>query len=257
MGATSQRGRTIEEGYYRAVLATTLARNARTGTTLQTSGSRLVTTLGARSSGISRFGYVEATQSPVTAATQPKAPMSLSLSNIIGAVGNAVGNIFGGTPTATSPTPTSTLGSVTSAVGSVIGAVLPGGGAVNTVMNLPGRSGSSGISDVILERPASGSGGGGGLSRYGIPRGWSKKRVKALVRSVGVSVAASILSAPLEGVAIVATMAGSRGRGISARDLRVTKRVTRRVLGIARDLAAIRPPAARRAPSRGTRVICN
>jgi len=179
--------------------------------------------------------------------------MSLNLNNVIGGIANVVGGIFGGAPTQTAPTVQNTFGTVTSAVGSVLGAVIPGGGLANSAISLPGRA--AGVSEVILERPT-GGGGGGGLARYGIPRGWTKKKVRALVRTVGVSVAASILSAPLEGVAIVAMMGGSRGRGISARDLRVTKRVTRRVLGIARDLAAIRPPA-RRAPSRGTRVICN
>jgi hypothetical protein len=193
---------------------------------------------------------------PSTATTvQRQSSMSLNLNSIIGGVANVVGGIFGNAPTATVPTATTTLGTVSSAVGGVLGAVLPGGigPVVNGAMQLPGRS--SGISDVILENPRGGTS-GGGLSRYGIPRGWTRKKVRALVRTVGVSVAAGIIGAPLEGVAITAMMGTGRSRGISARDLRTTKRVTRRVLGIARDLAAIRPPA-RRAPSRGTRVICN
>lgn len=205
---------------------------------------------------------------PATTALEQSTPAQpMSLAQIIGAVGNAVGDILAPTPTATVPTPTSPVNTFGNVVSGAL-SVLPGVGTVASGLlnavgagSLPGRANTpvaGGMSEFILERPT-GSGGTGmsGLARYGIPRGWTRKKVKALVRTVGVAQAAAILGAPLEGVAIVACSPGRRGRGISSRDLRITRRVTRRVLGIARDLAAIRPPAARRAPSRGTRVICN
>jgi len=185
----------------------------------------------------------------------------MAIGNIIGAIGNAVGAIFSPAPPAAGPTPTPaagfTLGNVVGAAAGAVGAILPGSSGAAAVATLPGRAAGGGTSEFLLERPT-GSGGSPmtGLARLGIPQGWTRKKIRALVRYVGPGQASAIIGAPLESVAIIAVSGRSRGRGISARDLRTTKRVTRRVLSIARDLAALRPSAPRRSSSR-TIVKCN
>lgn len=178
-------------------------------------------------------------------------PMPISIGGILQTLGNIAGSVLGGgtAGTATGPTTTSTIGAVASGVGALAGTLLPGSGPTATMAArsaLPGRA--SGVSDVVLERTSG--------TTYGAPSGWSRKKIKALVRFVGPAAAASIVGIPLEAAAIIAVSTRTRSRGISARDLRVTRRVTRRVLGIARDLAAIRPPA-RRVGGRSIRQICN
>lgn len=242
------------------------AQNAATGTILQTNGQRITALTTDQHRALARERVAARSSTPVTvqsgttsSTTEPKNVMPLSVSNILNAAGSAVQSLFGGSGTATSPTVTSTLGTVGSVVTSVLGGTMPGAMVpVAAATVLPGRA-NSGVSEFLLERPAgssSGSAGGSALARLGFPPGWTRKKVKALVRYVGPGQASAIIGAPLESVAIVAVSGGRRSRGISARDLRVTKRVTRRVLGIARDLQALRPSAPRRSSSR-TVVRCN
>jgi len=255
VSARTVRGRTLETAYLNALQKKLLERASRNPTDAGAYMRRFNPATGRYETGVARSStqpLVAATVAPQTSTVSNAMP---SIANIIGNVANAVGGIFGNGATATAPTATNTFGSVANAVGSVVGAVFPGGPAVNTALavgNLPGRASGGGMSEYLLERPTGSAGGAAltGLQRLGIPPGWTRKKVKALVRYVGPGQASAIIGAPLESVAIVAVSTHSRSRGISARDLRVTKRVTRRVLGIARDLACIRPPAPRRSLKR-------
>jgi len=271
MPAQTQRGRQLEARYYSALAARIQQQNQRTGTVMLTSGQRISFGDAYTSSALNprripsseerRANYQASLASSALASGSTKQSTSteMSLANIVGAVGNVVGAIFSPAPPASGPTPspTSTLGTVVNAAAGAAGALLPGMYGAGAVATLPGRATGGGMSEFMLERPT-GSGGAAmsGLARLGIPSGWTRKKVRALVRYVGPGQAAQIIGAPLESVAIVAVSGRSRGRGITARDLRTTKRVTRRVLSIARDLAALRPSAPRRSGSR-TVVRCN
>jgi len=269
MPARTSRGQAIERSYYSALAARIQQQNQRTGTVLLTSGQRIALHTARPPSWPSQISPGEqrrineaaglASVNSASGVTKQSTPQEMSLGNIIGAVGNAVGAIFSPAPPATGPTPApgNTFGTVVNAAAGVAGALLPGSGGAYAVATLPGRASGGGMSEFMLERPT-GTGGATmtGLARLGIPAGWTRKKVRALVRYVGPGQAAQIIGAPLESVAIVAVSGRSRGRGITARDLRTTKRVTRRVLSIARDLAALRPSAPRRSGSR-TVVRCN
>lgn len=215
------------------------------------------------------------TLSPIAAASlAPSVITPEPMPSLLDTIGGALNNLINPAPTATGPTPpaaTTTVGTLanlaTSALNLIpgVGPVVAGAGNAAALAVLPGRATTpaGGMSEYLLERPTGATVGATGtamsyLQRLGIPKPWTRKKVRSLVRFVGPGQAAAIIGAPLESVAIVAVSAGRRNRGISARDLRTTRRVTRKVLGIARDLAAIRPPAARRSSSRtSTRVVCN
>jgi len=201
--------------------------------------------------------------------TADKKTTPAPMSSILNAVLNTVGNLFSSDAPAVGPaTPQTTTGTLINTIGNVASSVISGnplsvaGSTALAVLpgraNTPSTTQSGGMSTYLLESPTGGSGGGAmtGLKRLGIFPPWTRKKVRNIVRLVGVGQASAIIGAPLESVAIVAISGGRRRRGISSRDLATTKRVTRRVLGMARDLAALRPAAPRRAASR-TRVICN
>jgi hypothetical protein len=178
-----------------------------------------------------------------------------SLSSIIGSIGNVVGSIFGSGSSGTAVGPaagsggSSLLGTAVGAAGQIVGGLLsPGSSAIvslgSSLANLPGRASSVGTSALMLERPAR-------LAPM------ASKLIKSLVRLVGVGQASEIVGLPVEQVAMIAIRSRRRRRGISARDLATTKRVTRRVLGIARDLQSIRPPARRSYGNRSIKQVCN
>jgi len=100
---------------------------------------------------------------------------------------------------------------------------MAGGMLVDAGVSMAGRA----LTSMFSDRP------GGGL------RMPSSRRVRALVRLVGVEAASMTLDLPIGQTAWLATRPGRR-RGISARDVRTTRRVVRFACNLSSSLASVR-----------------
>lgn len=181
------------------------------------------------------------------------------LNSVVGSVSSAIAPTPEPATTGTSSSSLATLGSAIgsavtggSSIGSVVGTLL---GETATALTVPSgvrfapgllSVGETGSSDTLVNWVRGLFGGGstpgratGNGTATAIPtRRTPPARVaKALVRLVGIEAASSILGISVEGVAYLATRPARR-RGISARDIRCTRRTLRTIGSIQHALSS-------------------